>query len=42
MAAQIGYVIGGGIFAERTNPVAAVAAYATATGFRLAEKDAAK
>ncbi len=36
------FMIKGGIFSERTNPVAAVAAIATATGFRLAEKDAAK
>lgn len=36
------FVLSGGIFKERTNPVTAVAALATATGFRLYEKDAPK
>ena len=36
------FMFKGGVFAERTNPVAAVAAMATAGGFRLAEKDAPK
>jgi IMP cyclohydrolase len=36
------FMIQGGVFRERTNPVAAVAAIANAAGFRLAEKDASK
>ena len=34
------FVLGKGVFAERTNPVAAVAAIATAEGFELAAADA--
>ena len=34
------FVLGGGIFAERSNPVTAVAALATEDGFNLATKDA--
>lgn len=36
------FMIRGGVFKERTNPVAAVAAIATASGFQFAEKDAGK
>lgn len=36
------FVLGGGIFQERTNPVTAVAALATDAGFKLFEKDAPK
>lgn len=34
------FILGKGVFAERTNPVTAVAAMATAAGFGLAVKDA--
>lgn len=34
------FVLGKGVFAERTNPVTAVAALATETGFGMAAKDA--
>ena len=34
------FLLGGGIFAQRTNPVTAVAAVATYTGFSLAHHDA--
>ncbi|MFO7975186.1 MAG: IMP cyclohydrolase [Candidatus Hydrogenedentota bacterium] len=34
------FLLGGGVFAERTNPVAAVAAMGTHTGFELATADA--
>ncbi|MBN2309153.1 MAG: IMP cyclohydrolase [Candidatus Hydrogenedentes bacterium] len=34
------FILGGGVFAERANPVTAVAAVATGTGFELAAKDA--
>ncbi len=36
------FMLGGGVFKDRTNPVTAVAALASATGFRLFEKDAPK
>ena len=36
-----GFILGQGVFAERTNPVAAVAAMASADGFDLATADAA-
>lgn len=36
------FMLGGGVFKERTNPVTAVAALATDKGFRLFEKDAPK
>lgn len=35
------FLLGGGVFAERSNPVTAVAAMATAEGFALAARDAA-
>lgn len=35
------FLLGGGVFAERTNPVTAVAAMGTQTGFELATTDAA-
>lgn len=34
------FMLGGGVFAERTNPITAVAAVAAADGFELAVKDA--
>lgn len=36
------FMLGGGVFKDRTNPVTAVAAYSTDSGFRLFEKDAPK
>ncbi len=36
------FILGKGVFAERTNPVTAVAAVATKTGFELAIQDAAQ
>ena len=41
-AEACGFMLGGGVFAERTNPVTAVAAMASGEGFELATLDAAQ